>query len=225
MRQPIGRVLATALLAPVLGVLVLTGVAPAPATAATGAAAEGPVPADCEALDLGDRDQVVSRARLADQIVVGRVVATKSSSPQGGVGQGMRIVEYAVVVDDVIQGVLTQGTGVRVLVGWPRGEQVSVLQEAQTYLFFIRNQGDQLLADRCQGSQLLPDGLGEGQREMLVEFLDPDSAPTAVELTTPDDGAGSPPRLTRVIAPGAALSLIGVLGLVVVIRLSRGRAA
>ena len=222
MLPPIRRLLAVALVAATAFVGLVAGPAQASPEPSTAALA-GSVPGDCQGLDLTDRDAFTARAELAHEIFVGRVLQVRAFSP-GTPGNPMRVVEYAVLVDDVLKGDLTVGTGIQVVVGWPRSEKVVPLDKEETYLFFVRRQGDQLLAERCEGTQLLPDGLGEGQRETLMEFLNPGEAPQSVVLSRPDDGAGEPPRLSRVLAPGAAITLFGLLGLVVVVRLSRVRA-
>lgn len=95
------------------------------------------------------------------------------------------------------------------------------LQRDESYVFFVAARGTELRADQCGGSGRATDrriaqienALGQGTP------LNAEPAPTEVSFTPVDDGA--PESLTRLAAPGAALVLIGLLGLLVVRRASR----
>lgn len=95
------------------------------------------------------------------------------------------------------------------------------LQRDESYVFFVAARGTELRADQCGGSGRATDrriaqienALGQGTQ------LNAEPAPTEVSFMPVDDGA--PQSLTRLAAPGAALVLIGLLGLLVVRRASR----
>jgi hypothetical protein len=86
---------------------------------------------------------------------------------------------------------------------------------------------DHLLAESCSGTTRLGGGLSAGMRDQLVETLreqTPEETTPDISLTSPDDGARANPSLGRLAAPGAALALIGVLGLLLLARIASRRA-
>ncbi|MGH3362109.1 MAG: hypothetical protein ACRDOM_06585 [Nocardioides sp.] len=95
------------------------------------------------------------------------------------------------------------------------------LKPDRAYVFFVAARGTELRADQCGGSgpasdrriAAIEDELGQGTS------LTATAEPTKVSFTPVDNGA--PQSLTRLAAPGVALVLIGLLGLLVVRRASR----
>jgi hypothetical protein len=95
------------------------------------------------------------------------------------------------------------------------------LRTDEPYLFFVTAQGSELRADQCGGTaassgrlvrqveQVLGEGTPLGRSNQPEE-------PVAVEFTKVSDA--EPDSLTRIAAPGAALVLVGLLGLLVVRR-------
>ena len=78
--------------------------------------------------------------------------------------------------------------------------------------------------DACSGTQQLQGGLGARLRDFLDETLaEPEDTVPSYTLSAPDDGARSTPALGRLAAPGAAVALIGVLGLLVLARVGSRR--
>lgn len=235
MTTVLSRRLSTALLAaPTL--LLLTLVLPAaPASSAAPAASAASAPAAqaapavalavCTPLDLADETQVRGRADQVDLVFVGRVDAVVRR-PVGRRPRPRELV-HRVTVTTVLQGRerVRLGQRVKVLFGRSAEGRNRVLRPRGLHLFFVDAPvaGD-LRADFCDGSVPLPDGLSARLQRTLEGFLRSEpEPPVQVELTAPEGGADEGPELSRVVAPGAAISLIGVLGLFLVARLGRRR--
>ena len=154
--------------------------------------------------------------KRADAVFRGVVV--DSSGTSGGTNRDSAT--YEIEADTVYQGdVRTSSVEVR-----SRNNDCSLgeLKSDEPYVFFVTEDGSKLLADKCGGTaessgklvnqveQVLGQGtqLGGGSNE-------PDE-PVAVEFTKVSDA--EPDSLTRIAAPGVALVLVGLLGLLVVRR-------
>lgn len=211
----IPRLLRAALLAVPAALVALPG-----AAAGSADAASGGLPADCAPIDLADEAAVDQRAADSDDVFVGRVDAAAPVSGSGRVG-------YGVVVERAWLGDVAKGQQAAVTIDWPVGAQPGVAQ-GSSYLFFTEDTVDGIVADACGGAVLLPKGLTPRIAAMLKGYLAsvepppaPEPTPEPVSFRQPADPLGDPPEIGRVLASGAAISLIGLLGLLLVSRLGR----
>ncbi|TIC82220.1 hypothetical protein E8D34_17215 [Nocardioides sp. GY 10113] len=200
------------------------------ATTPVPGAVRAALPAGCGDLDLADESAVVARADSVDAVFAGRVTGRQPVS-----AGGLRISgwEHTVEVTKGFTSLAGAGSTLTVDISHPPGEPlVGRLKKNATYLFFGTEIGRgetpaskaDYDADPCTGAVLLPDGLTAELEGQLDGYLRP--APPAVPtptLTTVEGAAVDPPSLGRLVAPGAALALAGLLGLVLVSWLGRER--
>ncbi|GAA3550743.1 hypothetical protein [Nocardioides daeguensis] len=211
MRSP--RLVRAALLAVPVALVALPGAA---------AGSSSGLPADCTPVDITNEAALDQRAAAADDVFVGRVEAAAPVTGSGRVG-------YGVSVQRVWLGDVAQGQQAAVTVDWPVGAQPGVAQ-GTSYLFFTDDTVDGMVADPCDGTVPLPKGLTPKLAAMLEQYLAtveppplPIPTPAPVTFHQPTDPLGEPPEIGRVLASGGAISLIGVLGLLLVSRLGRRR--
>jgi hypothetical protein len=192
-----GRVLAALVLA---GVAVVVGQLPAHACSCVSAS----VPKDI---------------RAASDVFTGTVTSVQKS---GSARHGS--VTYGVAVQRVFRG------GVRtdaVTVSTARSARACGLDRLRAhrgYLFFAKASGAELVLDACGGTAPARPALLRQVEKVLGQGRAPSpaapSTPPAAATFTPVS-AGRPAGVTRLAAPGAALVLAGLLGLVVVRRLAK----
>jgi hypothetical protein len=185
-------------------------------------AVEGGLPAECAPVDLTDEVAVDQRAAASDDVFAGRVEAATPTPGTGRIG-------YTVAVRRTWRGDVPKGEQAAVTVDWPIGSQPAV-QPGAAYLFFTRDTPEGIVADACGGTVPLPKGLTPKVAATLTAYLasvepppTPDPPPEPVAFHQPDEPLGDPPRIGRVLASGGAISLIGLLGLLLVSRLGRRR--
>ncbi|RHW25804.1 hypothetical protein D0Z08_17325 [Nocardioides immobilis] len=218
--------------------------AAAPATAA-------PAPpggmAECNELDLDDPAAVRARADAegVTDVFAGKVLKSEARTSVGG-GEGKASGnngsptdappnnpntrttgwEHTVEVDFPFRSALQLADKVVVVTGTVADEGLGRLRTGATYLFFASGEEgkNHLDAGPCSGTRPLPGGLTAEIRDKVSSALDePAGEDVDYTLSTPDDGARSTPSLGRLAAPGAALALLGVLGLLLLARISRRR--
>lgn len=148
----------------------------------------------------------------ADAVFTGTVSARSTAA---------RSVTYEVDVELVHKGDIGEEASVRTPSG-PKACGVPDLQDGQDYVWFVSNDGDTLVATRDGGTtRATPAHVGA-----VEDLLGAGTSPTPPE---PVDAtftlvADEPASVSRLAAPGAALVIVGVLGLLLVVALGRRRA-
>lgn len=186
----------------------------APAQAARSAAMPG-VPAQC------GRVTAAEATNSAQAVFTGTVTGVRRDSGAKG-----SLFVNEVEVERVYKGALTQAT-VPVVTRPDQRKRVGLgaLEEGERYLFFARvlkSSGDEpaYVAGGCSGTTVASDSVVGRIEELRGEGeapVPPTSPP--VEFSEVDDA--DPTSFTRAAAPGLALVLVGLLGLLVVGRLGR----
>ena len=174
---------------------------------ATPAAQAAPAAPKCPRTTL---DQDINRA---DVVFRGEV---KKARPAHGTG-AHRTRTYRVMSDRVYQSSLVQA---RVVVTARVGTPCALppLAEGARYIFFVTEHGSLLMAR--PGTARATTKLTAQVVKRLGTGVQPEPAPPATaEFTLVAHAA--PPPLSRLLAPGAALLIISLLGLLVVGRLGR----
>jgi hypothetical protein len=221
-------------LALVLAVLACS-LLPGPPAGATGATATSA--ADCDALDLGDAAAVQAKADDVTDVFAGKVRTAKAlMSVGGGAGRAgqedkpRKPSDWEHTVQVTVGFRTEHKSGDRVVVDSATVADGGLgrLEIGSTYLFFVTSDPgmDHLVVEACSGTQMLKGGLSAQQQSALEAALADrsDTPPPAVELSAPDDGTRPSPTLGRLAAPGAAVALIGVLGLLLLSRVGARRA-
>jgi hypothetical protein len=134
-----------------------------------------------------------------------------------------QVMSYDVKVDRVYKGDVSSTTVTVKSNADPTKCGLIGMTAGTRYLFFVRaNDEGALLADRCGGT-----GQARSTKtQKVIAILGPGSTPVP---PTPDDATftrvadSDPPALSRLAAPGAALVLVGLLGLMVFGALGRSR--
>ena len=176
--------------------------------------AQGSAHAVCRCVQ-DDGDDVQSEIRSADAVFSGVLVDSSGAAA----GSKSDFATYEVEADTVYKGdVRTSTVDVR-----SRNNDCSLgdLESDERYVFFVTEQGSDLRADQCGGTAASSGKLVGQVEQVLGEGTElggsnqPDE-PVAVEFTKVSDA--EPDSLTRIAAPGAAIVLVGLLGLLVVRR-------
>jgi len=159
------------------------------------------------------QSDVKTDIKRADAVFSG-VVADSS-----GTGGRSDFATYQVKADTVYKGIVRTSTvDVR-----SKNDDCSLgdLKSDEPYVFFVTEQGSELRADQCGGTAPSSGKLVRQVEQVLgkgspLGGSNGPAEPVEVEFTKVADA--DPDSITRIAAPGAALVLIGLLGLLVVRR-------
>ncbi len=143
-----------------------------------------------------------------------------SSAAARADGQPGAIYTQTVTVDLVYQGKVTTET---VTVQTDRNRaacSLGALTTGAEYMFFVTGTGEPWLASGTSGTRASNEAVVAKVAELLGDGEPPVQPPPETAEFTPVD-TGEPDSLSRAAAPGAALVLVGLLGLMVVRGVSR----
>jgi hypothetical protein len=191
----------------VLGTAIVSVLVAGALLVASGGAADAAPAARCKPQGLN------KEIRQAD--VVFRGVVDKARAVRGHGDQRTRT--YKVTADRVYQSSLVADK-VRVTAEIGAACPPPELAEGKRYIFFVTEQGSRLVSTSATArathrlTTQVEAKLGSGKAPRSAK-------PPSVEFTRVADA--TPPRLSRLLAPGAALVVLSALGLFVVSRVSR----
>ena len=203
----LGRLLAVLLLA---GACVLTG------PAGSGSAA---APCTCTAAGAGN-----STGMVQDHVMEASAVFTgtvEEITAPGGTAENGFSRTSTVRVERVYKGEMITTETVDVVTTRAFGNCNRELAQDETYVFFVESD-EGFTATACGGTTIASTQLITQVERLLGEGREP-VPPEPPTATFSPVSADDPTSLTRVAAPGLALVLVGLLGLVVVRRLARPR--
>ncbi len=171
--------------------------------------AQGPAHA-CKCTDLSVRDSV----KRADAVFSGVLVDSSTARDD----RKRPRTTYRIDAETLYKGDLP---GSRVLVMSTGGScSLGDLPSDRRFVFFVSERGADLSTNQCSGTGRAKGALLEKVEKVAGPGTDvrpsPPSQPAEPEFTPVDDG--EPEELTRLAAPGLALTLVGLLGLLVVRR-------
>jgi hypothetical protein len=168
----------------------------------------------CRCVQHGVQDH----ADRADVVFSGVLVDT---SPGTSGRKEKRATIYEIDAETLYQGNIT--TDSVDVVSLDTSCSLGDLKRDRSYVFFVKEKGAELRADQCGGTERARDDYLRKVQRVLGEGTTL-GAPTTGEPIEPEftPVAGAEPEtLTRLAAPGAALVLVGLLGLIVVRRATR----
>lgn len=176
---------------------------------------EAPAHAACTC----QRPPLEQQVQEADGVFSGTVTMASGPTTSGK----RQIMSYDVKVDRVYKGDITSMTATVKSDADPSRCGLTGMTADTRYLFFVRaNDDGQLFANRCGGTG--PAKSTKTQKVIAILGNGSTPIPPVPEKATFERVADSdPPDLTRLAAPGAAMVLVGLLGLMLFGALGRTR--
>jgi hypothetical protein len=152
-------------------------------------------------------------AKRADAVFTGTLLEQADSG-------GDRV--YRVEAETLFKGEISRNR-VRVVSSARDSCGIRTLESDRPYVFFVAVDGAELRTDQCAGTAPAGQRLLREVEQVLGAGTDltPQESPEPAETTFTRVEDAEPEELTRLAAPGVALVLLGVLGLLVVRRRSK----
>jgi hypothetical protein len=200
------------LLAPALIATVLVVGAPATAAAPSPCGAWSGGAAGHEPLSAGAKRHIAAAKRNSDAVFEGQVALPKHA-------RGGRPLHLNVQVVAVWKGDVTAPSRAKVVFQPGKCRDWALANPSpEDYLFFVNRQGDAWVA---AGAAPRVVGHSDGLTAALGQPLQQPTHPQQTPVTFQRADTAAPRSFTKVAAPGAALIILGVFGLLVVRRLGR----
>lgn len=194
----------------------------APLTAGPGGA-QATTPAEpqpCEPFDIDNAEAVAAKVAEADTVFQGRVQAVARVNNNGSVE-----FRHRVRVAEVYVGDLTADEPTTVVTLPTSQDGHGRLAGGTRHLFFAndRSDGGQIV-DRCSGTTTLRQRLPDSRAALLEQVVaEAEQSAREVALEEPAAGVSEPPSLKRLALPGAVLSLVGLVLLLLVVAVGARR--
>ncbi len=165
------------------------------------------------------RPPVPQQVENADAVFSGTVTMASGPTTSGK----HQVMSYDVKVDRVYKGDITSQTVTVKSSADPTRCGLNGMTADTRYLFFARDSDSgNLRADRCGGTGPAKSSKTQKVIAILGNGTTP-IPPTPEKATFTRVADSDPPDLTRLVAPGAALVLVGLLGLMLFAALGRSR--
>ncbi|MEZ5094682.1 MAG: hypothetical protein R2731_00210 [Nocardioides sp.] len=167
---------------------------------------------------------VAVHAKRADAVFTGTVTRSRRST-EGTTKKPREIRTYTVAVERTYQGKLSGTTLTVATAATPAACGIGPLTKGDTWVFFVTGKGTTFAGTSCGGSAPASAAYVHKVEKVLgagTAVVEP--RPPTPPLSFDDVETASVQPLARMVAPGAALALLGLLGLLLVGRRSRVRA-